>query len=173
MKHRATDLGAADGPSHQSCIFCMASSLVAAIQVFTSTASILPKSDRPPPSALQITITKCPRLYLLIMQLAPFLLPASFYCVAFEAFGTFVSSLMTPVLVARASSWLTRDTLNMPERMLKIACVFWVMFKIKWIVNKFKPWIEFGKSFIPWMHGTGYDYQWQRGMLEVLFIPYL
>lgn len=104
MKYRPTDHGAADGPSRQSCVFRMASSLAPYIQLFTSTAGIHPKSDRPPPSALQITITKCPGLYPLIMQLAPFLLPASYYCVAFESFGTFVSSPMTPALVARTLS---------------------------------------------------------------------
>lgn len=122
MKYRPTDHGAADEPSHQSCIFRVASSLAAAIQLFTSTAGIHQKSDRPLPSTLQITITKCPRLYLLIMQLAPFLLPASFYCVAFEAFGTFVSSPVTPALVALAL--LTRNSLNILAWMLKIACIF-------------------------------------------------
>lgn len=131
MKYRATHLGTADGPSHQSCIFSVVSSLAAAIQLFTSTAGILPKSDRPPPSSPQITITKCPRLYLLIMQLASFLLPASFYCVAFEAFRH-VCFFSNDTCASR-SRFVMTDSRHFEHASADIenSMCFWVMFKIK------------------------------------------
>lgn len=122
----------------------------------------------PPLSTPQITITKCPRLYLLIMQLASFLSPAGFYCMVFEAIGAFVF-LFCDTWSGRHARFVTLRTYC-----CSALCVNSPVF-VKWIVNSVNLKSELGFDWVSSDEcgGTGSDYQWQRGMLEALFIRHL